>query len=453
MSSEKRICSECVGDEYLKEIIDREGETAACEFCPGNKLTISLAELASRLDAVFEQFYQCTSAGEDCYTLSGSSLLEVLEEDLEFPEHVLVPLAEVMGELWYVHDANEHIMGEDPHFVAKEKLDSPLSEDWRRMEESLKYQARLNNPKVLALLERVFGPVIDDRVEGMDSVIVDLKPGEKQSGFYRARAYETLDKLEHDLASPEANLGPVPEGKGGAGRMNAQGISVFYGSMDPSVAIAEIRPPVGSHVVFGRFDVHRPLRLLDLQALMLVDVRDGSMFDPSIYNERMRRDFLKTLVRKLTRPVMPELVNQDYLITQAVADFLATHERLKLDGVIFRSTQIDPSEQPGVDARNVVLFHKASGVVQPNEGDGPFAVQTTNFHLMDYDEDRSFIAPNLITQLKKPKTRVFDFPRWDDADEVVPALTLDRDSLVISRIKGVKVFREDYPVEHDLRQP
>jgi hypothetical protein len=49
--------------------------------------------------------------------------------------------------------------------------------------------------------------------------------------------------------------------------MSAAGVSVFYGATDRDVALVEVRPPVGSKVLIGCFEVIRPLRLLDLPAL------------------------------------------------------------------------------------------------------------------------------------------------------------------------------------------
>ena len=51
-----------------------------------------------------------------------------------------------------------------------------------------------------------------------------------------------------------------------AGRMNARGISVFYGANDPLVALSEVRPPVGARVAIARFEIIRPIKLLDLTA-------------------------------------------------------------------------------------------------------------------------------------------------------------------------------------------
>jgi hypothetical protein len=137
--------------------------------------------------------------------------------------------------------------------------------------------------------------------------------------------------------------------------MNARGISVFYGSNDPGVAIAEVRPPVGSQVAVARFEVIRPLRLLDLTALG--NVREGgSVFDSGLASRMERAIFLRSLSQRITRPVMPDDEVFEYLPTQAIADFLATENDPPVDGIIF------PSIQVAGDVLNVVLFHKAARI-------------------------------------------------------------------------------------------
>lgn len=137
--------------------------------------------------------------------------------------------------------------------------------------------------------------------------------------------------------------------------MNAHGVSVFYGADTIAGAIAEVRPSVASRVVTGRFDLLRPVRLLDLQALRSVAER-GSLFDPAFADRLSRLPFLRSLRSRMSRPVMPTDEAFDYLATQAVIDFLANGLDVKLDGVLFSSAQ---SKEASI---NVVLFHRASRV-------------------------------------------------------------------------------------------
>lgn len=134
--------------------------------------------------------------------------------------------------------------------------------------------------------------------------------------------------------------------------MNARGISVFYGATQPKVAIAEVRPPVGSKVVVAKFNIVRPLCLLDLTIIEDGHVT-GSIFDPTFLERLERVAFLQTLGQRMTKPVMPDDEAFEYLATQAIADFLATENEPLLDGIIFRSVQ-------SKGGRNVVLFQKAA---------------------------------------------------------------------------------------------
>ncbi len=118
-------------------------------------------------------------------------------------------------------------------------------------------------------------------------------------------------------------------------------------------ALAEVRPPVGSDVAVAKFNIVRPLRLLDLTLLSDVHVT-GSIFDTSYADRLGHKTFLRKLVDRMTRAVMPDDQDSEYLPTQAIADYLATSETLNIDGIVF------PSVQTSTKGLNVVLFHKAS---------------------------------------------------------------------------------------------
>src|SRR5690606_31299491 len=80
----------------------------------------------------------------------------------------------------------------------------------------------------------------------------------------------------------------------------------------------------------------------------------GSIFDPGYARRLGRMMFLRKLTGRISRPVMPDDQDSEYLATQAIADYLATEGKVPLDGIIF------PSVQAGNEGVNVVLFQKAS---------------------------------------------------------------------------------------------
>jgi hypothetical protein len=139
--------------------------------------------------------------------------------------------------------------------------------------------------------------------------------------------------------------------------MNARGISVFYGATAPEVALAEVRPPVGSRVVIARFVLNRPIKLLDVEALRSVYIA-GSVFDPGYKEQRALANFLQSLSQRVIHPVMPNDESFAYIVTQAIADFPATEVDPPIDGLLY------PSVQTGTGALNVVLFQKAGRVTR-----------------------------------------------------------------------------------------
>lgn len=95
-------------------------------------------------------------------------------------------------------------------------------------------------------------------------------------------------------------------------------------------------PPVGSRVMVGKFELLRPLRLLDVAALESVFVK-GSIFDSGYIRRLEQAKFLERLSHRITMPVMPTDEASDYLITQAIADYLAAE--VNLDGIVYPSAQ------------------------------------------------------------------------------------------------------------------
>ena len=62
MDSEKYVCCDCIGDNYLKREIANGGDVQKCYYCDSDKAAILFDELADRVDAVFREFY--TQGGE-----------------------------------------------------------------------------------------------------------------------------------------------------------------------------------------------------------------------------------------------------------------------------------------------------------------------------------------------------------------------------------------------------
>ena len=454
MSADNWICTACILEPYLQAEIRKSESIEKCDYCGLTRPAVTIRTLAERCDVVIENFFECSSTTMAVVHFDrapeGGSLLDVLKGLLNSPhEDAHADVAKVLtGELWFDRDTQEHRYGDDdePWFIERTREPHHLDWSWQTMEKSLKNEARMLNPKAAALLESVFGDVGSDRTRSGGAVIVEIGPGCRIDVVYRARTFQSLQSLEEALRHPQRTIGSPPPGVGRAGRMNASGVSVFYGSTTGEIAIPEIRPPVGSHVVVGRFRVIRKLRLLDLDALgEVIPQSGGSLFDPKTFAIASRCEFLKTLTTRMTMPVMPEHEIEGYLITQATADFLATHPKLNLDGIIYPSAQTDRSSAAPA-GRNVVLFHGAAAV----QGAESARAGTTGVKLWEIDDDQSCFDPEIWTQAEPPDD--VRLPLWHPGERL-PSLDLDCTALEILQIRGVEYSKETYLVRHRVVAP
>jgi hypothetical protein len=213
-----------------------------------------------------------------------------------------------------------------------------------------------------------------------------------------------------------------------------------------------VRPPVGSQVAVARFEIIRPLRMLDLTALTAVSVT-GSIFDPEHAGRMERAMFLRTLSARITRPVMPDDEHFEYLATQAVADFLATESSVPIDGIIF------PSVQAAGDVLNVVLFHKAARVEAMALPKGTeIKARTGHMEEDGWEQEYEVIeevppAPEEPAEEAKPKPGWPDFaalaampwephdPDWRDA-----SLRVVLDSVTVHQVRRVEFMTDEFSV-------
>jgi hypothetical protein len=369
---EKRICYQCIGEAYLSAEVERDGKVEQCSYCGETDKAITVENLADRDESAFEDHYTRTADQPNSWQQSllsdresnydwdrdGVPVVEAIEGAAEVCSEVAEDVQAILNDR---HDDIEAAkVGEETEFSSEtcyeEKGPSTFAwqEEWRAFEQSLKTEARFFSRSAAAHLTAVFGGIDALKTTDGSPLVVEAGPQQTLDHLYRARVFQAQDKLEEALCRPDEHLGSPPAHLASAGRMNARGISVFYGATEAATAIAEVRPPVGSNVVTAKFSITRPLRLLDLTALEKVQ-DGGSIFDSTLKDRLEQVAFLQTLGQRMTRPVMPDDEVFEYLPTQAVADFLATENELQLDGIIFPSIQVK-------DGRNVVLFHKEARV-------------------------------------------------------------------------------------------
>jgi 3',5'-cyclic AMP phosphodiesterase CpdA len=427
-----------------------------CDFCESDQPAVELYFVAQKFSDVIETFFELSSqtmavvhfartpAGEDVETL--------LKRLIRPPEEAIEPLVDILDHIWFDRDTQEPTYGEDPWFVMRSPVFAmhstwTMHSAWTTMEISLREEARYLNPKVTGFLESIFGEIGAEVTADGVSVLTHTDVDSSYKSFYRAREFQSEPELQKALRHPERFLGAPPAGIANSGRMNAPGQPAFYGATQESIALAEIRPAVGSLVAVAQFSVVRPLTLLNLGLLEQVNLPNtASLFDKRSKVAFERHAFLRELSRRMVRPVMPKSQDHNYLITQVIADYLAMHPTTPIDGIIYPSVQ-KGTERARSDGQNVVLFHKAATTIFADQ-----EKETAEAELYDYDDDEyeygnrtePLLRPSIFYHQSTAHTasfRPFGSPR------PTPALELQRNSIVIHRIVAVDIKTDPVPVE------
>lgn len=183
-----------------------------------------------------------------------------------------------------------------------------------------------------------------------------LRYKEKNTSIFRGRMVEHFDPppgKEWDASL----LGPPPAELAKANRMSPAGISLFYGSLDPQTAIAEIaQSSIHARAVIGEFRLTTGIHILDLTNIESAKHDPGSMFDDKHRDRVIMRNFLADFVKQVTRPVIPDgREHYEYAPTQVLTEFLRSTTTTPMVGIAFPSS-IKPA------GTNVVLFYDHSDV-------------------------------------------------------------------------------------------
>ena len=355
----KYVCHNCIGDPILASEVKERGAIKECNYCCEMTEALSLDDLADRIHDVVQEHFEPVF-DQDYWFSEGTPVTDVIARIAHLDEwNIAEDLMDLLSYL-YRDDAIRD-GGEDPYDIEAyyEEIspnDGSYRYDWSAFRNEIMYQERFFPENAEPVLQEHFGDISSLKAYDGTPVVREVAPEDKDFSIWRARTAHSKEELSDILKSPTSELGPPPSSSVKAGgRMNAPGISVFYGAMDQSTCVSEVRPPVGSFVVLGRFELLRSVKLLDLGEI--AEAYDkSSHFDPNYSDRKNRGAFLRRLVDEISQPVMPQDESREYLPTQFVASYLAHKVHPQLDGIIF------PSSQTEGKGRNLVLFNRSRGV-------------------------------------------------------------------------------------------
>ena len=466
---EQFVCEGCIGDPKLAEQVRKEANPGKCSYCHLIQPGLALQELADRIHQVIEEHFE--PIGLDLSSLddtspSNDSAPEPWWEFFGDSETVILKTADLGPAI--TADVKEHLANkygvvkkntegaENPYddrmlYQERESDPSGMREAWWEFKEEIHSHARFFGAIAKDRLDKIFFDLTSLQTVWNQPVVREITPGDKNGFFWRARAVYSEDDLNRIMGYPPEGLGPPTSNKAKAGRMNAEGIPVFYGAMEEETCVSEIRPPVGSLVILGRFEILTPIRILDLSAISIV-YSGISHFDVNYSEVRSRERFLKELVEEIGRPIMPHEETREYLCSQIVAEYLANRFDGGLDGIIFRSAQ------RGGTGNNVVLFNHASRVKRSAD-ESSRGVRITIPRQPTIPPPGTEVKKESIVQTRSPRPQEGsrETPEGasaedstEEGDNRVITLELDRNSMKVIRITGVKIQSEPCSLSHIL---
>lgn len=438
------ICHECVADPVIKAEIRKAGRKQTCEFCGKGRKAIPLEDLATRVDAVYRAVVRMVPElpvvrdGHACLSRDGRCPSDIVAEMLECEDDLAVALVRML------HDRHGYAVARDGAFEFYDDssyiyevqipLDPRFRETWSDFCESVKHRSRFFNPSAKAHLDSILGAALNGGWPGRREPVRTIGgPGDaKHRHVLRARLANGEASRRRIYSAPARELGPPPRSACSPGRMNAAGISVFYGAFDVDTCIAETRVPVGGAAVVGKFEIVRPLRVLDLRAFD-EGTWGGSLFDPDFMRNYAHVKFLRGFHEEVRRPVLPNTETLEYLPTQAMAEYLAAIVEPPIDGIMYSSVQTE-----GV---NVAIFPHACTV----EPDGECVDEDRIYIGYDEDGEEEYVLidpPREAAAAPLPATDPWALP--EDSAVVEPTLRLDE--VITKYVKAVRYVAEGGPV-------
>lgn len=385
-------CWRCIEDEYLKTIVREEGAIAECDLCEGDDEKAFTAEdLAELIDPImrehFEPGEQVMRGGaddRDYYEQEGDQLShhvqEIIGQDLGFEDEIVGALTDEDVD---IGDGEEPFFDDTQSYVSVPVRPYAYYEEWNYVLENLKHRRRFFSSAASALFERLF-----KNVEKMQWWNHEKRANEKavwelpqKTEVFRARTCRSTAMIKDAFTNPFKHVGPPPSDQARAGRMNPEGVAVFYGALDADTCLAETRPALGDDTAVITLHSSKPLRVLDFTRLE--DCYETlSYFQPDFTAECERGTFVRRLQRLISQPVTPGR-EADYLITQTMTEYLAHIHENPFDGILFKSVQRS-------GGTNIVLFANSEGEFPLTYVDKSFRLFSTR--AIEYEHDETHVG-------------------------------------------------------------
>lgn len=375
------ICNTCISDNYLVEQLPfkNQNNKRKCANCNTIQVCVEYEYLEKILKRVIINHYTIvTKDVSDPWIVNISSHRFSLEDVVRRLIGSIFKIEEIIDNISTreaidaLNGDNRYLNQTDVYLIPKEYPDL-FQQEWNSLVTELKTSRRFFSDKARTFFQKIFKGVenlscksLISTSDGLhlnfiDEPVVQVLPIGTE--LKRARKADSIEKSILIKKNPKKELSPPPSNLAEQGRMNARGVSIFYGACDSKTCIAEMRSSIGNYLILGTFKTVKELRVIDFKILERV-YSEISYFQPDAVEQMMKRTFLSKLSSLISSPVVPGR-EDEYLITQVLAEYLAYVRSKSFDGIAFESTQLK-------GGTNIILFPKndSDEIQVPNLVDG-----------------------------------------------------------------------------------
>lgn len=335
-----QCCLNCFTDRAIIELIQREGNITRCSFCDSDEV---LCVAPDKLTGLFELVLGCIvedALGDEIQNVYVDEL-KIVSETVRRPYELI---SQIMGDAF-----------NEKRFSLNEGI-VEYQDAWNAFKNHLIRENRFfpNN----SLYGKIFINEINNEEAITKEAAVFLRtvdalsrPRDNGSIFYRARVSESALGA-HEMGSPPAEIAS-------AGRANPVGIPYLYVAEDFDTCCQEVRPNNGAKIYVSKVIAAKDLKLVDLTAPKQ-KVALLKFEEEEIELTLKCLNLLQQFSEELSKPVLPEKSQLDYLPTQFICEYLRTISSYQgtqsYDGIVFNSSY--------GSGQNVVLFSDNTVIIE-----------------------------------------------------------------------------------------
>lgn len=356
------VCHDCIGNRHLKTFINSKRTRGYCDYCGGNKHVIELEEFVEEIEGCILQEYESavfisesledevvSGVAFDNYDLINDYFSDELDISSDLLRSDLVnALNKTSIKSWIKRD---FFRG------TQDQFDKSL---WSKFSNLIKYQCRYLSDRIedgdeedakssSSILDQIGKYVSEDNLKLLETF------KRNSLTIFRGRVHSCDVELINDI-----DFYPPPREVAPFGRMNPDGIPMFYGALEIETVQSELYTEMNNCLSISKFTNYKKLLLLDLTKLEIGKL--PSIFDRKKHNLRSTFLFLSYFAADVSKKIDNQY-SIEYIPTQVVTEFFKhcyVKNGEKLDGIIYPSSKRK-------FGKNIVLFINRENMIDSKD--------------------------------------------------------------------------------------